>query len=493
MAPETRPAAALPESATTAGINVVAVVQLIVASVGLTFILLFRDLLIGLDFATLCTLTTVYAVALIILSSMMTSAGFWSPASAYLGLLTVFHFGLVGVYGFGLLSGDAFRTYSGWFLTSYTPYAVVLAVLGVNACAVGSSLTSLTHRRQRTPAPGLADTGVNPSVTYYLTLIGGALVVLGVVGWFGIVVLSGGPGLLLSSYGEYLEATERQPVAYVWIAMGFGLSFLTGTSGVRLSPVHRLAYAAFLIFAVFALPLGLRGEVLFTSLAAVIIRARRGRVPSLRTSLVAVVVVLVIISAIRDFRQTGFNSGESVVVQGNVLDGLTELGASLRPVGLVVTWRNQGEPFIHGQSYWAPIDRASCRVLLARQCPPAARDDRLMNVLVQQRVGPIGFSPIAEAYRNFGQTGVVLILGLTGVLVGALSRWSGTPLHNAIAGVILVELFINVRNAFTAVPVHLVLGLACVLVAVVLSRYVVVHRRSRETPQPLNGIHGEAR
>lgn len=472
MVAESRPMMALPVSTSTIRINVAALVQLIVASVGLALILRFRDQILGIDLATLCALATIYAVALIAVSSLTSPAGLWSPASAYLGLLTVFHFGLVGVYGFGLLSDDASRSYSGWFLSSSTPYAVVLAVLGVNACAIGASLSCLTHRQPREVAETSPNgTGTDSSLMHYLTLVGGALVILGVVSWFSIVILSGGPGLLVGSYGQYLDATSGQPVTYVWIALGFGLSFLTGTSGTRPSQMHRLAYGAFTLFALFALPLGLRGEVLFTSLAAVIIRARRGRVPSWRTSLVGVVVVLTMISVIRDFRQVGFSSEATVGVHGNVLDGLTELGASLRPVGVVVGWSDAGEAYIRGQSYWAPIDRAMCRVIATRQCLPAAHDERLLNVLVQQRVGPIGFSPIAEAFRNYGQTGVVLILGLVGVIVGALTRWSSTPLHNAVTGVILVELFINVRNAFTALPVHIALGTACILVAVLLSHY----------------------
>lgn len=485
MVAEPRPAPAVPISARAVQVNLAALAHVIFASVGLALILRFRDQLLSLDFASFCALSTIYAVALIALSSLMSPAGLWSPVSAYLALLTMFHFGLVAVYGFGLLSPDASRMYSGWFLTSSTPYAVVLALLGVNACAIGASLACLTYRDHRKPAQPLAETARDDvSLTSYLTLIGGILVVLGVAGWFGIVVLSGGPGLLIGSYGEYLDATTGAPVTYIWVALGFGLSFLTGTSGARPSRVHRLAYGVFALFALFALPLGLRGEVLFTSLAAVIIRARRGRVPSLATSVIGVIVVLVMISAIRDFRQVGFAADDPAAVHGNVLDGLTELGASLRPVGLVASWHDRGEAFIHGQSYWAPIDRASCRILPARQCVSAVDDQRLMNVLVQQRAGPIGFSPIAEAFRNFGQTGVVLVLGLVGVLVGALTRWSSTPLHNAITGVILVELFINVRNAFTALPAHILLGTVCILAAVVLSHYTSVRTSDAESVSP---------
>ena len=494
MVAESRLVLAVPMSVRAVHVNLAAGAQLIVASIGLMLILRFRDQLLALDFASLCALSTIYAVALIALSSLASPAGLWSPASAYLGLLTLFHFGLVGVYGFGLLSDDASRMYSVWFLASSTPYAVILAVLGVNACAIGAALACLTYRDHRKAAerPAVISPG-DTSLTSYLTLIGGVLVVLGVAGWFGIVVLSGGPGLLLSSYGDYLDATKGAPVSYVWVALGFGLSFLTGTSGPRPSRVHRLAYGLFALFALFALPLGLRGEVLFTSLAAVIVRARRGRVPSLATSVIGVILVLVMISAIRDFRQVGFAADDPAAVHGNVLDGLTELGASLRPVGLVTSWHDRGEAFIHGQSYWAPIDRASCRILPARRCLPAVDDERLMNILVQKRAGPIGFSPIAEAFRNYGQTGVMVVMGIIGIVVGLLSRWSSTPLRNAITGVMLVELFINVRNDFTALPAHIVLGLACVLGAVLLDRFVPLGRIHRDHIAMPSAVREETR
>jgi len=113
-----------------------------------------------------------------------------------------------------------------------------------------------------------------------------------------------------------------------------------------------------------------------------------------------------------------------------------------------------------------------------------------MNVLVQERVGPIGFSPIAEAYRNFGMFGIVFVLLGIGLLVGWMDRWPSNDFRNAILGVILLELLINVRNAFTATPSHLIIGLGIVMV--VGGIYITLGRGVWKAEETLHRGHQEA-
>ena len=55
-------------------------------------------------------------------------------------------------------------------------------------------------------------------------------------------------------------------------------------------------------------------------------------------------------------------------------------------------------------------DRASGGAPVARPDKRRRDDDlRIANVLVADRVGAIGYSPVAEAYRNFGSLGVVIV------------------------------------------------------------------------------------
>jgi len=446
----------------------------LVATCALLFFFRFQGVLVNLEFSLLCTLVALFVITMIGLVGADAAGGFWSPSSSYLALLAIFHFGIVIVYGFNLLSSDARSGFERWFFVWPTPEALVLAVIGLTSCALGIGLATLVSRHDgaahdSTPRQSVIDDR-SRSLDRSFAIVGGVLVSLAVLAWFALVLTRGGIELLFASYVEYLDATAGSPVGYVWLALGIGLCFLVGTPRASSPGIHLIAYMAFAFFAMFALPLGLRGEVLFTAFAAVVIRAKRGKRPSLKQTGIIVVAILLAISVIQEVRQVGLTAGLPALANGNILDALTEMGSSLRPVVEVVRWHEQGEDFINGASYVAPLERPLCTVLPLSDCVPAGEDTRLMNVLVMERVGAIGFSPIAEAFRNFGEGGVVLVLLIIGAIVGTLSRLPSRPVVNAVSGVILVGLMINVRNAFTQVPFHIVFGFCCVVAAVLLAR-----------------------
>ena len=87
-----------------------------------------------------------------------------------------------------------------------------------------------------------------------------------------------------------------------------------------------------------------------------------------------------------------------------------------------------------------------------------------MNVLVMDRVGAIGFSPVAEAYRNFGWIGVVIVLGLLGMAMAAIDTIRDPGNAVLVIATVYVPLLINVRNSFVSVPAQCVAGLAIVIV-----------------------------
>jgi hypothetical protein len=94
----------------------------------------------------------------------------------------------------------------------------------------------------------------------------------------------------------------------------------------------------------------------------------------------------------------------------------------------------------------------------------AAEDDpRIMNILVSDRVGPIGFSPVAEAYRNFGAHGVVIVLGIVGALMAVIDTMRDRRMAVLTMAIAYLPLLTNVRNSFISVPAHCAAGLAIVL------------------------------
>jgi len=95
---------------------------------------------------------------------------------------------------------------------------------------------------------------------------------------------------------------------------------------------------------------------------------------------------------------------------------------------------------------------------------PPVRDDRLFNVEILDRVGPIGGSPVAEGYHDAGLFGVLLLLGAIGCAIGWLERRPATPLGHAAVGVLLLPLLGQIRNSFAPVPAQIAVGLLLLLV-----------------------------
>jgi hypothetical protein len=82
----------------------------------------------------------------------------------------------------------------------------------------------------------------------------------------------------------------------------------------------------------------------------------------------------------------------------------------------------------------------------------------LLNVTVIKRAGPIGFSPVAEAYINFGESGVFAMFLLIGSLIAFFDNQPSKIRYDILLGVSLVPVFIMIRNSFAHVPVQIIIG-----------------------------------
>jgi hypothetical protein len=213
-----------------------------------------------------------------------------------------------------------------------------------------------------------------------------------------------------------------------------------------------------------ALPLGLRGEVLFPSFSALAVAGMKGIRLNLKKTLILGFCLLCAISALRQIRHVGIEKVRLVQVALAPFEGLADMGSSIRPVVEVVSWAGSGEDYIYGQSYWAPIDRLLVYLVPGWSRPPSRDDYRLMNLIIQNRAGPIGFSPVAEAYRNFGKYGVGVVMFLTGILLSWLDALRPTQTNRLIAGFVFFPLLIQVRNAFVFVPANILFGFMIIFI-----------------------------
>ncbi len=384
-----------------------------------------------------------------------------SASAVYALGLCVFHFGLTTALVFGWqLSEHMEEATAGWFETDTTHYAIWLSLVGVASCGAGLTLAALGPPLRVRALPQ------GPEVDRALSAIGAVLVVSMCLAWIGLVAIHGGPSAFVSSYENLLEVTEGTRVATVLLLLSVGVPILAST---RRRWYHRWAYGLFAIYALLALSAGARGQAMFPAAVAGVVMARRGLRVRLRTMLVGGLVLLAVVSFLRDLRTVGVaRVGEAPELSASPMQGLTELGASIRPVVEVVRWHDEGDDYMMGASYWATVDRPLRRILPWMERIPAEDDMRIMNVLVLERgVGAIGFSPIAEAYRNFGPAGVVWIMGLTGLFVGLLDRLPVEGAWPAMAGVMLSPVLVQVRNSFQHVPFSMLVGVAVVWFAVV--------------------------
>ncbi|MCL9797953.1 O-antigen polysaccharide polymerase Wzy, partial [Frankia sp. AgKG'84/4] len=407
--------------------------------------------------------------------------GVWACSSVYLITLSVFHFGVAALFATDTSFGRIRAQYDFRWLSVF-PMSRLFAVatLGVVSATVG--VAAMTGWRALRPNPVAAvdhPAPDEPSQRPDLRAPAGFLLLAAsVVGLVATVLAAGGLGLLFGSYADVGQSALRAPtVPYVLFGMGLGLvlAVIGGPSRWR-----RAAVVLFAVFAVVALPLGLRGEVMFPAVSAAAVAARRRVVVRGVVVLVGAVLLLAFIGGLREIRQSGLSGVRLQAITFSPVDGIAELGASIRPIGSVLEWRDGlGERPPPGSTFYGQLDRFVEGRLLGHPQPSQFTDERLFNVLIMNREGPIGGSPIAEAYYNFGRPGVILFLLLTGLAVAWMDHGRSARRTATACLVLLVPLVVEVRNAFAAVPSQVLLGLA-VLGLIRMAEVGVTHRRVSE-------------
>ena len=386
---------------------------------------------------------------------------------AYLGVFIVFHFGFAFAYavGYDIVAANTEFWHYDWFFSQDTRTALVISLQASMAFATGVCLSSVIRdfRKKHRKINVTHDSLTTSNTSYDYNVLGFSLTAVSILAWFLIIVKYGGLSTLVSPYMEFLDTTKELPLKFTYFGIGLGLTLVNVGQGTVL---RKWCFSIFGIWALISFPLGLRGEVLFPLVGAVVVASLRAPVIKLRWLAVFVLVILFVISVAKVVRMSGL-SGELTTISissTNPLDALAELGGSLRPVTETVRWITQGESPIYGTSYWAPVERMFQRIIPLWDRIPSTEDYRLLNVLIQHRVSTIGYSPVAEAYYNFKQLGPIIFFGLLGMMLGWIDQYKGSIANQLTGAVIIVPLLINIRNAFTQVPGQLVSGAAIVII-----------------------------
>lgn len=416
----------------------------------------------GLRFVATVSLITAVLCQVVLVRAL----GFWAVPSLFNAILLLFHVGLTPfiVLGTELPVPDSPTQ---WVYTAEGRHAFWLAGLASAAFALGALLVP-GRRRLRTES-GVSP--LSPRGQARLAWVGAIVLFVCVGAWAFVCVSRLGIGFVGSSYGAYKTATATVPTDYLFLGMSLGMVVLACSSFTTPGKVGLVVFAA---FALVALPLGLRGEVLFPFTAFVGVLARHRKMPRLRTVVVSTLILLTVIANVKTVRQVGLSDLDQAQLGLTPLAAVAEMGYTLRTVQAEESWHAGGvDEREHGVTYAAPVERLLGRAHILGPPPPSASDWRLMNVETRAREGNIGGSVVAEAAHNFGDWGVVLVLVLFGLIAAALDGTTVRLRNDLFLGLIFTVMLQHVRNSFTPVPLQLLVGAVFFAVVLMVLR---VHR-----------------
>lgn len=408
------------------------------------------------DFTQMSIATLVVTVACTVLVILRWGADFTRAPLFYLVLFSFFHFGLI--WTMGLIGEHRVAQVSAtalyWLHTPYLRPAVTTAALGT---LVYSLVVAAAAPRRREavilPRPEQA-------LCRRLGRAGAILQIVGIVVLALAIARAGGLSLIGGGYLAFLEAAQDSMTGYAIWAVGIGASL----SQLGDQSARRLGLAAFGAFALVFFPLGLRGSVLFPACVLLATRSITGRRTPSALLFGATLVALAGSAVVRTTRVRG-GGGQDDGLLGGVVSTITELGFSIRPTAEVLRWADAGqEPSWFISFVAVPVRFFEGLTGLGAGAP--AGDQRLFNVKVNDLVGAIGGSPVAEGFDAAGIAGVVIVMAAVAVTIGWASRGPFTTAARlALFPVVVLPITIAVRNSFAPVLTQVLLGLLVVALA----------------------------
>lgn len=416
-----------------------------------------------------------FVISLIALASLFVFPDYpgISPSKIYGSVLWAFNFGLVSQWVLGIPLSARWEGRLRWLSDAEVALAAVYVMsIAMVAFAVGVQLGRVAFANRSAVARTTTD---QYETNRGIALVGAGAMYLALAGWLYLTVSALGFRFFLVSYEEFLAATESTP-------MGIPLTLLIGASALLgasyRDPRSRTAFRVFLVWAVVAFLIGLRGEALFPLLTYA---AARTLWEPVRVRLK--VVVFVIIGAMAGvaatwIRSTGLGDLDWERLDLNPLLAIAEMGVSSFVTYFIYGFHEQGYPLVGLSQLFLPFAVIARRFGLAEGFP---YEDVSLNYLVTNSFtgSGRGGSVTAEAYHGFGYLGVVVILGLIGVWLAASTTFNKTPVSVTWVAFISGTLFAGVRNSsenfFVYVAVMLLLMVAVLVVNATSSRNSTPH------------------
>ena len=257
-----------------------------------------RETLAEQPISDVSIIASIILVVVFVVITIVSKRGIWSITSVFILVYCIFHFGIIVINAANLPLSKEFQAYlNKWWFNDSTHYAIVLVSIGLTSFASGSLLALSFGKR------GHEIKEEKYAIERVVLLTGFCLVVISVSIWFFDIFAKGGLSLLTGSYHDYIDNDSAGFLDGYHLHFGsLGLIFLAISKPGKLRNVGLIIFA---VFAIFALPLGLRGRVLFPVLAAIAVASMKKIPISTTKTLILGLCVLSAISVFRQIRQVG--------------------------------------------------------------------------------------------------------------------------------------------------------------------------------------------
>ncbi len=407
------------------------------------FYFLLSDLTWNRDIILLLSLlSTLLSIIVIITSERHSIFGF---TGIYLTYLSIAHFGVIGSLIISPTSLDNFNSID-WVYHELILNASVISGLGIAIYTISSQSINFFRKKEYDEKHynSIFEMYSNNGIKYV-----GILLLL-TCNIYLLVSFFAGNLPLNAPYAYYRAAIELLP-SYKWFLFAFATSIPFLFSSVKKNEFKWLIPLV-LIPSVGLLLTGNRGEVFFPLAAGIAVLNKKGYKFRLKHLLIGSIIFFLLIPGIRLTRSAQDIRPDSVT-NIRITDPFVEIGYTMRPFIETLRWFEAGEQHSYGKTYLLPFERAFYGLFPFDERPKLTGSPYNLT----ERTPRQGYSVIAEAYHNFGISGVLLIMAFFGLLFSFTDSRPHSPKYLAIMGGIFAALVNNIRNSFIFVPAHIVL------------------------------------
>lgn len=335
-----------------------------------------------------------------------------------------------------------------WYFLPQSEKSILIAIIFVIIYSLCANLLTIVKNKENKTS---LDFSPNLSKKYYVF---GSFLVLSFF-FYLVIQFALGNLPLFSTYQEYFAASGQVPYYATFLflyAIGIVSILVTVTKANYKHSILLIMLPGLLL-----LLTGNRGELLYPLMAGVGILIVRGIRLNKKIIISLLVVFFLIIPLIGEVRNiASFDDVKEVGV--SITDPFITIGYTLRPLIFTVGWIEDGEDFVHGESFIVPFQRGVANNLPGVE--PVEYAGKSYNY--RERLPTMGYSIIAESYHNFGLFGLFLLPPLI-ICVFLFGERSLSINRLIISGGIAAIMINNVRNAFSFVPGQIVMLLLSVL------------------------------